>query len=156
MTSSAVIRPAPVRKTIHVKAAPERAFVVFTRDIGRWWPRTHSIGASPIATATIEPKAGGRWFETGDDGSLCDWGHVVAWEPPHRLVLAWQIGADWRFDPALVTEVEVTFTAEGDGTTVRLEHRDLERIGTRGDEMRAIYDSEGGWTGILALYGAAV
>ncbi|WP_443147504.1 hypothetical protein [Prosthecomicrobium sp. N25] len=70
-------------------------------------------------------------------------------------MLAWQIAPDWRFDPAIDKPVEVTFTADGDGTVVRLEHRGLEVYGGKAAGVRAIYDSEGGWTGILALYGAA-
>ncbi len=98
------IRPAPVKKSLVVKATPEQAFAVFTADIGRWWPPSHHIGAAPFKTAVLEPRVGGRWYEVGEDGSECQWGHV---HPPRRLVLAWQINSAWAFDPDLVTEVEV-------------------------------------------------
>jgi uncharacterized protein YndB with AHSA1/START domain len=112
------ITPAPVRKSILVKAPPQRAFEVFTSGIGRWWPPSHHIGKAELQDAIIEPRAGGRWYERGVDGSECEWGRVLAWEPPQRVVLAWQLSADWEFDPSLVTEVEVRFTPEGEGTRV--------------------------------------
>jgi uncharacterized protein YndB with AHSA1/START domain len=80
---------------------------------------------------------------------------VIAWDPPRRLVLAWQLSADWQFDPALVTEVEIEFVADGpDATLVKLEHRNLERMGAKAETVRASIDSEGGWTAILAAFRA--
>lgn len=149
------IQPAPVRKTIHVRTTPDRAFDVFTRNMTRWWPRTHSIAASPLAEVVVEPQVGGRWFERGEDGSECDWGRVLAWEPPGRLMLAWQIDPQWRFNPDLVTEVELRFTADGEGTRVELEHRNLERMGEHAEAARAAYDSENGWSGLLDGFAAA-
>jgi uncharacterized protein YndB with AHSA1/START domain len=149
------IKPAPVRRAVTVAASPERAFKVFTSDIGRWWPNSHKIGAAPFKSAVIEPRTGGRWFEIGDDGSECQWGDVLAWEPPSRILLAWRIGADWKFDPALLTEVEVKFIATADGgTSIELEHRLLENMGAAAEGMRAAFDS--GWPGILELYRAMV
>lgn len=157
MTAAAtrVIRPAPVRKVVLVKVAPQRAFEVFTAGFARWWPgASHHIGQAPYKTAVIEPRAGGRWYEIGEDGSQCPWGDVLAWEPPSRLLLAWRIGADWQYHADLETEVEVTFVADGEGTRVTLEHRRLERMGEAAEGLRAQIDSEGGWTGIMALYAA--
>ncbi|WP_026227890.1 SRPBCC family protein [Hoeflea sp. 108] len=150
------IKPTPVRKSVMVDAPIARAFDVFTAGFGRWWPSTHSIGGSPIKTSIIEPRSGGRWYEIGEDGSECDWGEVLAWEPPARVLLAWRIGANWQFDPDLLTEVDVRFTALGDNATrIDLEHRLLENMGAAGEKAREIFDSEGGWTGILAAYMAA-
>ena len=151
-----VITPAPVRRSITVPATRERAWAVFTGDIGRWWPATHSIGGSPYKTAAMEPHAGGRWYETGEDGSTCQWGEVLTWDPPARLVLAWRIGGDWRYDPDLHTEVEVTFTEAGGATRVDLEHRHLERMGEAEERARAAFESPNGWGGILALFAAAI
>jgi uncharacterized protein YndB with AHSA1/START domain len=149
----ATIHPAPVRKSITVKADAARAFAVFTGGIGRWWPRSHCIAASPQKDVVMEPKAGGRWYEIGEDGSHCNWGKVLAWEPPTRVLLAWQISADWKYDPDLITEVEVTFTPlDGGSTRVDLEHRDIERFGDKLEPVRAALDSEGGWSGILKIY----
>ena len=145
----------PVIRSVHVAATPARAFEVFSTGIGRWWIPTHSIlpSKSPQASVTIEPRVGGRWYERGEDGSECDWGHVLAWEPPRRLVLAWQLDAQWEFDPALVTEVEVRFEpAPGGGTDVTLEHRCLERYGAGAEAARSGLASEGGWSGLLERY----
>jgi uncharacterized protein YndB with AHSA1/START domain len=150
---AATIQPAPVRKSITVKADAARAFEVFTRRIGSWWPRTHCIASSPQKDVVLEPRADGRWFEIGEDGSQCNWGKVLAWEPPARLLLAWQIGADWKYDSDLITEVEVTFTPLDSGVTrVDLEHRNLERFGDKIDDMRSMIDSPNGWSGILKTY----
>jgi uncharacterized protein YndB with AHSA1/START domain len=147
-----MIKPAPVRRSILVDASPERAFNVFTAGIGRWWPRSHHIGAADPETFMIEPRAGGRWFERSTDGVECEIGKVLVWEPPTRLILAWQLSTAWRFDPALVTEVEVRFTREGDKTRVELEHRNLERFGTGAEAMRQQIDGPEGWAGLLQLF----
>jgi uncharacterized protein YndB with AHSA1/START domain len=146
-----------VRQTVTVGAPPERAFAVFTEGLASWWPLdTHAIGAQPAVAVVVEPRAGGRWYERAADGSECDWGRVLAWEPPHRLVLAWEISADWRHDPGLVTEIEVRFHAEPDDRTrVELEHRGLEAYGDRAGEMRDTFASPGGWTGLLGRFAGA-
>src|SRR4029434_10620329 len=88
-------------------------------------------------TWVVEPRGDGRWYERGDDARTCDWGRVLLWEPHSRLVLTWEITADWQHDPSLKTEVEVRFIGEGkDGTRVELEHRHLDLYGARRDEMR--------------------
>lgn len=139
-----------VKKQIVVNVGAERAFQVFTAGIDRWWPREHHIGKSPLKRAVIEEKAGGRWYSVCEDGSECEIGSVLSWEPPHRLLLAWQITAAWVFDPAFVTEVEVTFSALGPNKTrVDMEHRDLERYGQAAAELRKAIDSPGGWGKIM-------
>lgn len=145
-----------LRKVVTVQAPPAVAWQVFTGKMATWWPlATHKIGRAKAVDAVIEPRAGGRWYERGDDGSTCDWGRVLSWEPPSRLVLSWEITADWRHDPDLRTEVEVRFIADGrNATRVELEHRHLGRYGARRDEMRGIFDSDGGWKGILDSFAA--
>src|SRR5579859_420544 len=103
-----------VLKSISVKASPERAFQVFTEGIDTWWPRSHHIGASPMKKTIMEECAGGRCYSEQVDGSECDWGRVVVWEPPRRFVLAWLINLQWKpeTDLAKTSEVEVRFTAE--------------------------------------------
>jgi uncharacterized protein YndB with AHSA1/START domain len=151
--TTTIIRPAPVCKSLTVKTDVAHAFEVFTARIGSWWPRSHCIAASPQKDVVIEPRAGGRWYEIGEDGSLCNWGQVLAWEPPARVLLAWQINGDWKYDPDLITEVEVRFTALEDGQTrVELEHRNIERFGDKAESVRTAIDSEGGWGGILKTY----
>jgi uncharacterized protein YndB with AHSA1/START domain len=146
-----------VKKSITVAASPERAFHVFTQEFGSWWPlATHHLQKVDAATAIMEPFVGGRWFERGVDGSECNWGRVLAWEPPGRVVLAWEINADWQPDVSVQTEVEVRFIAEGGGTRVELEHRLLERYGERAEQVRAGVDSPDGWGSLLAAFGARV
>ena len=155
MTGAPRTSPAPVRKELTVEAPIERAFEVFTQGIGTWWPSTHSIGSSALKTAVIEPRVGGRWYEVGEDGIECPWGDVLAWEEPTRLVLAWRIGLDWRFEPNLLTEVEVKFTSLGsDATRVELEHRLLENMRDQAEAARETFDSPGGWSGLLEAYSA--
>jgi uncharacterized protein YndB with AHSA1/START domain len=142
-----------VLKSITVKASIERCWKVFTEGFNTWWPAGHHIGKVDMQTAIIEPRAGGRWYERGVDGVECEVGKVLVWEPPTRLVLAWQLTPDWTFDPDLVTEVEVQFIADGaNATRVELEHRDLERFGERAEAMRQQIDSTGGWPGLLELF----
>ncbi len=139
-----------VHRTVTVPLSPAKAFDLFTARMSEFWPTEHSIGTSPIAEVVVEPEVEGRWYERGTDGVECPWGRVTVWEPPERVVLLWQIGADFRYDPRLETEVEVTFTAESDSrTVVELRHRRLERYGDQADRMYAVFDSPGGWTGTL-------
>ena len=146
-----------VRKTVTVDVPQAYAFSVFTEHFGSWWPlATHKIGKQDAVTAIIEPKLGGRWFERSVDGAECDWGRVRVWEPPRRLVLTWEVSADWQPDSTIQTEVEVTFVVDGpDRTTVHLEHRKLEDYGEKAEMMRSIFDSEGGYGGILQRFANA-
>jgi uncharacterized protein YndB with AHSA1/START domain len=150
--TATLIRPAPVRRSVFVNATPEHAFEVFTAGFGRWWPKTHSVGSAPQKDAVLELRQGGRWYEVGEDGSQQDWGRVQVWEPPRRVVLIWSIGADWKCDPNLKTEVEITFTPEGSGVRVDLEHRKLELMGAQAEAMAAAIGAEGGWSGLLKIF----
>jgi uncharacterized protein YndB with AHSA1/START domain len=147
----------PVRKSITVKASPERAFEVFTAELDSWWPREHHIGKSPMKKCIVEGKVGGRCYTEQMDGTDCDWGSVLVWEPPRRFVMAWQITLAWEFEPDLAksSEVEVRFTALGDGRTrVDLEHRHLGRHGAGFEGMRTAVDSPNGWGGTLERFAA--
>jgi len=151
------ISPAPVRRSVKVNAAPPKAFRVFTSGMGKWWPKQHSLNSkSAQQDVIVEPHAGGRWYERSEDGSECEWGRVLTWEPPARVVLAWQINGNWQYDRDFETEVEVRFVADGSGTRVELEHRNLERFGDKADEVRAAFDSPEGWNGGLQLFAKAV
>jgi uncharacterized protein YndB with AHSA1/START domain len=144
------VRNVLVRKSIVVQAPQSHVFDVFTARLDLWWPRSHHIGTRETFTALMEPRAGGRWYERGDDGSECDWGRVLQWEPPKRLLLSWQLSADWKHDPQLDTEVEVVFTAEGDARTrVEIEHRKLENYGDKAEMMRQVFESPNAWSGML-------
>jgi hypothetical protein len=153
---------AVVRKTVVVTASQERAFKVFTEGFDTWWPRTHHIAgpnAAPPTKFVLEGKQGGRCYSEHADGSQCPWGTVLVWNPPARVVLAWQVTEQWSFEPDLAktSEVEVTFTPLGDGTVrVDLEHRLFDRHGAGGDAIRKAVDSTGGWNDLLQLYAKRV
>lgn len=147
------ITAAPVKKAIQVKAPQAKAFEVFTARFAQWWPKDHHIGKAPMKNVVIEPRQGGRWLEFGDDGSECEWGKVLAWEPPARLVLSWHLNSQFVLDDGVKSEVEVRFIAEGpNATRVELEHR-VEAADA--DGIRAAIDSPRGWSGLLALYAQA-
>jgi uncharacterized protein YndB with AHSA1/START domain len=143
-----------VRRDVTVKATPEHAFEVFTERFDTWWPRSHSIGEADLDKVLIEPRQGGRWVEIGVDGSECVWGEVLAYEPPHRILLSWRIGGDWSLDDA-DSEIEVTFTPAGEGETrVELAHRHFERLRT-GAALREAVGADAGWNGLLAAFAEA-
>lgn len=151
--SGPVITPAPVRKSVRVNASPQQAFDLFTRGMSRWWPASHTMLKAPLKETIIEPRLSGRWYQQGDDGSQIEIGRVLAWQPPHRVVLAWQLNAEWQYDPALVTEVEVNFIADGERTTrVEFEHRHLERMGENAETVRGKFDDPNGWGAILERF----
>jgi uncharacterized protein YndB with AHSA1/START domain len=143
--------PNSVRKSVQVQAPQEVAWRVFTERMGTWWPLAHyKIGQARAVDAIVEPKVDGRWYELGEDGSTCQWGSVLAWEPYSRLLLSWDITADWQYDPALKTEIEIRFIPDGKiATRIELEHRRLDRYGARRDEMRRVFDVEGDWGRLL-------
>ena len=149
--SAPTIQPAPIRKTLVVKADVDRAFTVFTGRMGSWWPRSHSTASSPQVDVIVEPRTGGRWYERGEDGSETEWGKVLQWEPPARVLLAWQLDGAWKYNPACITEVEINFIALGaQATRIDFEHRHLERLGANANAVRELLNS--GWGAILDLY----
>ena len=102
-TTSSSTDPNSVRKAMNVKAPIEVAWRVFTEKMGEWWPLAqYKIGKADAVDAIVEPRVGGRWYERGKDGSTCDWGSVLVWEPPSRLVLTWDINADFEVRPGQV------------------------------------------------------
>lgn len=148
-----------VRKAITVAAGRARAFEVYTAGFGSWWPKEHHIGKSDMRTCEFEPRVGGRWFETDVDGTECDWGRVLVWDPPNRIVHTWQLQGDWGYDPdpAKASEIEILFIAEGPNQTrVELTHRYFERHGDGADDVRRGVSSPGGYDYCLAQYVAAV
>ena len=138
----------PVTETIVVEAPIERAFEVFTADIGSWWPTSHHILQAELAEMLFEPRVGGHIIDRGVDGTECRWARVLAYEPPTRVVFSWDITLQWQIetDPARVSEVEVRFLPESDERTrVELEHRGIERHGDGWESMHAAVDSPNGW-----------
>jgi uncharacterized protein YndB with AHSA1/START domain len=137
-----------VKAAIVVEAPIERAFTLFTEEMGRWWPPEHHILEAELAEMVFEPRAGGHIYDRGTDGSECRWARVLAYEPPTRLVFSWDISMQWQLesDPARTSEVEVLFIADGpERTRVELEHRNLERHGDGWERMRDAVGSPEGW-----------
>jgi uncharacterized protein YndB with AHSA1/START domain len=144
-----------VKRSVTVNASLEHAFAVFTEGFDTWWPRSHHIGKSPMRRAILEGKTGGRCYTEQQDGTESDWGRVLEWDPPHRILVAWQITHEWGYQPDVTraSEVEIRFTREAGGATrVDLEHRYFERMGPGADTMRTGVSGSGGWTGLLELF----
>ncbi|MGH7643266.1 MAG: SRPBCC domain-containing protein [Candidatus Dormibacteria bacterium] len=147
-----------VRREIQIHRTPALAFQLFTAGMGDWWPlgRCH-FGLSPAVTVVMEPRAGGRWYERGDDGSESPWGETLVFEPSHRVVLSWRVDSNWRYDPSVRTEVEVNFLADGQGDClVRLEHRSLDQMGADALRLQQAFDSENGWSDLLRRFAEAI
>ena len=150
---------APVRMSIVVEASRERAFEVFTADIGSWWPADKHLLQGELAEMEFEPRVGGHIIDRGVDGSESPWARVLAYEPPDRVVFSWDISLRWEIetDPARCSEVEVRFIAESDDRTrVELEHRALERHGDGWESMRHAVASPNGWGDGLSSFAAYV
>ncbi|UWU88892.1 SRPBCC family protein [Bradyrhizobium sp. CB1015] len=139
---------APVKHSIVVEAPIERAFKVFTEDFGSFKPREHNLLAVPIAETVFEPRVGGSIYDRGIDGSECRWARVLAFEPPNRVLLSWDISPRWQIetDPAKTSEWEVRFIAEtASRTRLELEHRHFDRHGEGWEGVRSGVDSDQGW-----------
>jgi uncharacterized protein YndB with AHSA1/START domain len=146
-----------VTASIVVEAPLDRAFQVFTEDMLSWWPASHHILQGELAEMVFEPRVGGRIYDRGVDGSECQWSRVLAYEPPHRLVMSWDISTQWQVesDPAKTSEIEVRFVAESPSRTrVELEHRNLDRHGDGWESVRAAVGSDGGWPESLQSFAA--
>jgi uncharacterized protein YndB with AHSA1/START domain len=129
------------------------AFDLFTTRMAEWWFSGQGIGPTPFKEIVLEPRPGGRWFERGEDGQETQWGDVLEWEPPRRVLLAWRIDANWKFDPGLETHLEITFSEVSPNTTqVLLEHRNLDRLGEAGRKTAKAMD--GGWGKLLERFAA--
>jgi uncharacterized protein YndB with AHSA1/START domain len=148
-----------IRLSMVVPASLDQAFDIFTAGLANWWPAEYTWSQEVLETIAIEPGEGGHCFERGPHGFRCDWGRVLVWEPPHRLVFTWQISPkrEPEPDPAKSSEVEVRFVSEEPShTRVEFEHRHFARHGEGGAEYRAALDSPQGWPYILDCYAKAV
>ncbi len=147
-----------VRCSTVVAAPIARAFAVFTDEIASWWNPDHHLLEGELAEMVFEPRVGGHVLDRGVDGTECRWARVLAYDPPHRFVISWDIDLRWQVetDPARTSEVEVRFVAEGpDRTRVELEHRNLDRHGDGWEQMRDAVGSPNGWGSGLDRFAAA-
>ena len=148
-----------VQTSIVVQAPIDRAFRVFTAEMGSWWPPDHHILEGELAEMVLEPRAGGAIYDRATDGSTCRWARVLAYEPPNRIVFSWDISLSWKVetDPDKASEVEVRFVPEDpDRTRVELEHRNIERHGDGWEQMRDAVGSPQGWGVGLRRFAEAV
>jgi uncharacterized protein YndB with AHSA1/START domain len=148
-----------VKRSIVVEAPIERAFEFFTKKFGSFKPPEHNILAVKIAETVFEPRVGGYLYDRGVDGSECRWARVLAYEPPHRVLLSWNISPRWQIetDPEKTSEWEVRFTAETpQRTRVEIEHRKLERHGAGWEGVRDGVAGDQGWPLYLQRYAEAV
>jgi uncharacterized protein YndB with AHSA1/START domain len=123
---------APVKQSVVVNAPIERAFKVFTQDFGSFKPVEHNMLPVQIAETVFEPRVGGHIYDRGVDGSECRWARVLAYEPPNRVLLSWDISPQWQIetDPDKTSEIE---------------HRNLERHGHGWEGVRDGVDGDQGW-----------
>jgi uncharacterized protein YndB with AHSA1/START domain len=144
-----------VRTSIVVDGPIERAFSVFTEGIGSWMPSEYNLMSEEIADRVFEPREGGHIYDRGVNGGECHWARVLAYEPPTRVVISWDIDPRWQLetDPEKTSEIEVQFVAEApDRTRVELEHRNLDRHGDGWEQTRESVAGEGGWPGCLRRF----
>ena len=137
-----------VRHSILVEAPVERAFKVFTEDFGKFKPAEHNLLRAPIAETVFERHVGGHVYDRGADGSECRWARVLAFDPPNRVLLSWNISPRWQIetDPDMASEWEVRFIPEAPNRTrVEIEHRHLERHGDGWESVRDGVAGDGGW-----------
>ena len=140
---------------VTVDVGRAEAFRVFTEEFDAIKPREHNLLAVDIAETVLEPRAGGSVYDRGVDGSVCRWGRVLAYEPPDRLVLAWDISPQWQVqdDPARASEVEIRFVEAGPGRTrLELTHRHLDRHLDGWEQVRAGIAADAGWPLYLQRY----
>lgn len=144
-----------VRHSVVVEAPVDIAFKVFTEDFGRFKPPEHNLLGVEIAETVFEARVGGHLYDRGVDGRECRWARILAYEPPSRVVLSWDIGPTWQIeaDRDKTSEFEVRFIAETPGRTrVELEHRNLDRHGDGWEGVREGVDGDQGWPLYLQRY----
>jgi uncharacterized protein YndB with AHSA1/START domain len=147
---------APVRVSTVVRGTPAQCFDLFVSSMTRWWnPRRHLVRA-PVERMVVEAFAGGRWYEVGEDGREADWGRVVEWAPPHRLVLSWLVTPEGQFGEDFRSAVEVIFSPVAEGTRIDLEHSGLEHLGVAGVRLRRALAGDQGWRGSLSRLAAVI
>lgn len=146
-----------VKVNVTVKAPIEDTFKAFTERSNEWWPPDYKLGNSERSDIILEPWKGGRWFERSIDGSECDWGRVLLWNPPYHLVISWQIGVGFEpnDDPDKASIVEVRFSEiHSNETGIHLIHSQFENHGEDWKSMRDSIEGEGGWQTLLQLLSA--
>jgi uncharacterized protein YndB with AHSA1/START domain len=146
MTETTEMSETSLRLERTYDASPEEVFDAWTNPevLRRWW-RANPAWVTPVAE--VDLRVGGRYrisMEDPESGTK----HTAGGEysevsRPLRLAYTWQ----WEQDdgrPGHVSTVTVDFRAEGERTTVVLEHSGLESSQSRDSHTQ-------GWTGILEM-----
>jgi uncharacterized protein YndB with AHSA1/START domain len=110
------VRGDAVECEIRVAAAPETVFPYFTDPaLATRWKGIE---------ATLDPRPGGVYRVKVHEGNVAK-GEYVEVDPPRRVVFTW----GWEHEDTLVeagtSTVEIELIPDGEGTLVRLVHRDL-------------------------------
>lgn len=155
MNSHTQLPSTAVSHSIVVEATLERAFHVFVEQFDQIKPREHNLLGVDIAESVFEPRIGGHLYDRGADGSECRWARVLAYDPPHRILISWDISPRWQLetDRDRASEVEIRFIAEGaERTRVQIEHRNLDRHGEAWEGLRDGIGGDQGWPLYMQRY----
>jgi hypothetical protein len=79
-----------VRETVHVAAAPDKAYAALLLP-GRWWSPDHSFSHN-TANFVLDARAGGCWCENLADGGSVEFMRVVYAAPGKTLLLRGALG----------------------------------------------------------------
>ncbi|ACQ82170.1 Activator of Hsp90 ATPase 1 family protein [Beutenbergia cavernae DSM 12333] len=146
-----------VQLDLVVDVPQDHAFRVFTEEFDQIKPRTYNLLASDIAETVFEPRVGGHVYDRAVDGAVCRWARVLAFDPPERFVITWDISATWQLetDLARTSEVEVRFVPLGtEQTRVELEHRHIDRHGDGWEGYRGALEGDDAWPLFLERFRA--
>lgn len=134
-----------VSKSVTVPVPPAEAFRIYTQFPGEWLPREHTFLRDPECV-TMEPRAGGRFYERGADGTEVTRGTITEWDPPGRLAVTWRIGPNWQpvSDDDHASVIVVEFRPGGTGATeMVVTYTHLDRHGEMASMIRSAIDSPG-------------
>lgn len=111
--------------SLRVKATPQRAFDVFTQEIGAWWRPSGLFQLTPRGDGVLSFDGQTRLITTLPNGKVFEIGRVEVWRPGEHLSFSWRQAS---FAPDQLTHVDVRFEAVGDETRVIVEHRGWDSI----------------------------
>ncbi|MBL8551106.1 MAG: SRPBCC domain-containing protein [Hyphomonadaceae bacterium] len=147
--TTAAVELGPIVKSIDVRRSAADAFHLFTARVSEWWPlethtRARTAAGEVTVRVTIEPRVGGRVYETLQSGEEREWGEVTTFEPGRKLAMSWRLGrpedqytdVSVRFDPVTEASCRVTLT-----------HENWERMDGEAGKLRDAYN--GGWATVF-------
>jgi uncharacterized protein YndB with AHSA1/START domain len=134
----------PLVSRVEVPCGQQRAFDVFIRDMGTWWPlhkRSMSMRSGhPARALMVDPQLGGKIVEVAHDGTEHHWGTITTFSPHDLIAMDFHMG----MPPDKASLVEVRFTALGENRTqVELTQSNWEGFGDMAEMLRGHYGT--GW-----------